>query len=305
MTEIIGPLKSRGEFVDVTENINLSVTFKDQNGNPIDTDTLPTITIVQPSGLVSFGPTSQGVIHNGTGDYSYIYVVGQDGPYGVWNDIWMGTINGFNVPATFSFVVAHTEMPSINSDGFVHLGDDPGFHYSQTALLNINKLLKMLRARLNSSGKSRQVDSNGNVTYVDCDIYSVEMLTTFLATALSDFNQVPFFTFFTFDQTPFIDQFAEVLVEGATLGALASQALIERGREFSITDNGLNFVPPTVSELLNTEYNTLLTHYWDKLKFIKASLRPYPLGLGTFNFQSGGLIPAVKNLGRLRERRIL
>ena len=46
-----------------------------------------------------------------------------------------------------------------------------------------------------------------------------------------------------------MEQFGEILVEGATLYALASQALIERGREFQITDNGLNFNPPTVSRV--------------------------------------------------------
>ena len=303
MTEIIGVIKARGEFVDVTENINLTVQFRDQFGNPINTDVLPMVSIIQPSGGVLLTPTTNGVANISTGQYSFIWTVPINGPYGVFNDVWTGTINGFKVQATFSFVVAHTEMPNINSDGYLHLGDDPGFHYSQVAIYNINKLLKMLKSRLNSAGKSRKV-INGNVSYVDCDIFSIEVLTDFLAIALSDFNQTPYFTFITFDQTHFIDQFAEVLVEGATLYALASQALIERGREFSLTDTGIQFTPPTVSDLLNTQYNTLLTHYWEKLKYLKNSLRPLPLGLGVFSM-TNGIIPAIKNLARVRERRIL
>lgn len=306
MVEIIGPIKARGEFIDVTENVNLTVLFKDQNGNATNTDSFPTISIIEPSGLVLLQPTSSGVANVGTGQYSYIFTVPPNGPYGVFNDVWTATINGFSVSATFSFVVSHSEMPSPNLDGYFKLGDDVGFNYSQTAIYNIIKLIKMLKGRLNSSGKSRKVDAYGNVEYLDCDIYSIETLTTFIATALSDFNQVPFFTFITFDQTQFIDQFAEVLVEGATLYALASMALIERGSEFNITDQGLNFQPPTVSELLNTQYNTLLTHYWEKLKMIKASLRPYPSSLGVFSMTTGnGLLPSIRNLGRLRERRIL
>jgi len=306
MVEIIGPIYARGEFVDVTQNINLTVQFKDQNGSLINTDAFPTISIVQPDGLVLLQPTSNGVANVGTGQYSYIFTIPYNGPYGIWNDVWSATINGFSVEATFSFAVSHTQMPSLNSDGYSHLGDDPGFNYSQIAIQNINKLIKMLKARMNSSGKSRKVDSYGNVEYLDCDIFSIETLTTFIATSITDFNQIPYFTFFTFDQTQFVDQFAEILVEGATLYALASIALIERGSEFQLTDNGVNFNPPTVSELLNTQYNTLLSHYWDKVKMIKASLRPYALGLGTFSMTNGnGLIPAVRNLGRLRERRIL
>lgn len=304
MTEIIGPILARGQPVDISQNINLTVQFKDSSGNPVNTDITPTISLIQPSGAVALAQTTTGVTNVGLGQYSFIYTIPfSPGAYGVWNDVWTATINGFQVQATFSFIVSHTDLPSINSDGYIKLGDDPGFNYSQTALSNINKLLKMLKSRLNSSGKSRKV-VNGNVTYIDCDIYSIEMLTTFLAMALSDFNQTPYFTFITFDQTSFIDQFAEVLVEGATLYALSSQALIERGREFQLTDAGLNFNPPSVAEMLNTQYSTLLAHYNERLKYIKNSLRPYPLGLGIFSMSSG-LIPAIRNLARLRERRIL
>jgi hypothetical protein len=297
-------IKARGELIDVTDQVNLTIQFRDTSGNPINTDSFPTISIVQPSGLVALAPTSAGVAQIGTGKYSYIYTVPINGPYGVYNDIWVGYINGFRVQVDFDFVVLDTQVPAINTDGYSHLGDDPGFDYSQTAIKNINKLLKSLKARLNSAGKAKSTDSYGNVIYVDCDIFSVDMLVTFLATALWDFNQVPFFTFFTFDDINFVDQFGEILVEGATLYALASKALIERGREFQITDNGLNFNPPTVSELMNTQYSTLLSHYWEKLKYIKNSLRPAPRGLGVFSMNSA-INPAFARLRHLRERRII
>lgn len=297
-------IKARGELIDVTDQVNLTVQFKDAMGNPIDTDSFPTISIVQPSGLVALAPTSTGVSRVSTGKYSFIFTIPINGPYGVFNDIWVGFINGFRVETTFSFVVDHTQIPSINSDGYVHLGDDPGFNYSQCATININKLIKSLRARLNSAGKAKAADAYGNTIYVDCDIFSVSMLTTFLATALWDFNQVPYFTYFQFDDEGFVDQFGEILVEGATLYALASKALIERGREFQITDNGLNFNPPTVSELMQTQYSTLLSHYWEKLKYIKNSLRPGPRGLGVFSMNSG-LNPAFARMRHLRARRIV
>lgn len=297
-------IKARGELIDVTDQVNLTVQFKDALGNPIDTDSFPTISIVQPSGLVALSPTSTGVSRISTGKYSFTFTIPINGPYGVFNDIWIGYINGFRVETTFSFVVDHTQIPSINSDGYVHLGDDPGFNYSQCATININKLIKSLKARLNSAGKAKSADAYGNTVYVDCDIFSISMLTTFLATALWDFNQVPYFTFFQFDDQDFVDQFGEILVEGATLYALSSKALIERGREFQITDNGLNFNPPTVSELMQTQYSTLLSHYWEKLKYIKNSLRPGPRGLGVFSMNSG-LNPAFARMRHLRARRII
>jgi hypothetical protein len=54
-------IKARGELIDVTDQVNLTVQFKDAMGNPIDTDSFPTISIVQPSGLVALSPTSTGV----------------------------------------------------------------------------------------------------------------------------------------------------------------------------------------------------------------------------------------------------
>jgi hypothetical protein len=297
-------IMARGELIDVTDQVNLTIQFKDTMGNPINTDSMPMISIIQPSGLVLLAPTSVGVTQIGVGQYSYIFTVPINGPYGVFVDDWVAFINGFRVEQSFNFVVAHTDMPAINTDGYAHLGDDPGFDYSQHAIKNINKLMKSLRARLNSSGKAKSADAYGNTIYVDCDIFSVDMLTTFIATALWDFNQVPYFTFFQFDEDIFVEQFGEVLVEGATLYALASQALIERGREFQLTDNGLNFNPPTVSELMQTQYSTLLTHYWEKLKYIKNSIRPHPKGLGVFSMNSA-INPAFARLRHLRARRLI
>lgn len=297
-------IKARGETLDVNDQVNLTVQFKDSSGNPVDADSFPKISIVQPSGAVLLTSTSVGVSRVDIGKYLYTFTIPPNGPYGVFNDIWTAYINGFMVQSEFSFVVVKTDIPAINIDGYVHLGDDPGFQYSQNAIKNINKLIKSLKARLNSSGKAKSVDSYGNTIYVDCDIFSIDTLTTFLATALWQFNQTPFFTFFQFDDANFIEQFGEILVEGATLYALASHALIERGREYTITDNGINFNLPTISDLMNTQYSSLLSVYMDQLKYIKNSLRPAPSGLGIFSVNSG-VNPAVARLRHLRARRII
>jgi hypothetical protein len=294
-------IKSRGQTLDVTDQVNLTVQFKDSNGNPIDTDSYPKISVIQPSGAVLLAPTSVGVSRVSTGLYSYIFTVPYNGPYGVFNDIWVGYVNGFRVETTFSIVVVKTDVPSINSDGYMHLGDNVPFQYSQAAIYNINELLKILKARLNSSGKALAKDNYGNSYYVDCDIFSTDMLVTFLATALMEFNQIPYFTYFTFDDSEFINQFGEILVEYATIYSLASKMIIERGREFQLSDNGLTFTPPTVSELMNTQYGSLLASYDNKIKYIKNSLRPTPKGLGTWSM---GGSPQFMRLRHLRARKL-
>jgi hypothetical protein len=292
-------IRLRGDIAQLGDTMRLRAAFRDGTGTLIDLDSFPTISIVEPGGSVSLAASSAGITRVSLGLYEFDYALGMDPAVGVYRDVWSGTYNGFTLQAQFNFVVDNTELPGGNPDGLAALGDDPGFNYSQTAIMNINKILKSLRARLKSSGKAVRTDAFGNKEYVSCDIFSVDLLTTFIGTAISDFNQTPYFTGFTFEDTQFIDQFLEILVEGAATYALGSQALIERGREFSITDNGITFNPPTVSELLNTQYAAVLSNYWEKLKMIKNSMRPGPKGLGTLT------ISTSRNpfISRLRHRR--
>lgn len=151
------------------------------------------------------------------------------------------------------------------------LGNDFDFDFSPAACININKLLKLVKQRLASSGKTKANDQHGNVIYVDCDIFSVDTLVSFLVLSLSNFNQTPYFTNYSFEDDLVVDTFSEVLVEGAVVHALASKALIEKGREFKVEDNGMYFDPPSVSEMLNTQYATLIEHHFKKLKDIKST----------------------------------
>lgn len=297
-------IRSRSETIQHTDTVRLIAIFNGSDGLPADLDAFPQITIIQPSGNVLLGPTSAGIAHNSTGIYEYDLSIGINDDIGVWNDFWQGTINGIPIKSTGQFIVYDSNVPAVNSDGYIHLGDDPGFDYSQTAIANINKLLKALKARLNSSGKSLATDKYGNKIYVDCDIYSVDMLVTFLAMALWDFNQIPHFTEFSFDDDEFVRIFGAILVQGASIQALASKALIERGREFVISDNGINFTPPTVSELMTTYWQAELTNHTEKLKQIKANMKPSPLGLGTLTI-SVARNPVLSQLRHRRARQII
>ena len=295
--------KARGELLDVRDIVNLTVSFIDSDGYYVDPTIIPSVTIVQPNGSILIGPTSTGVIRVSEGNYMFPFTIPINGPYGVFQDVWTALIDSFQINNVFSFVVTGTNTPSVQSDGYKHLGDEVPFNYSQVAINNINKLIKMMKARLNSSGKVKIKDTFGNDQWVTCDIFSIETLVTFLAMALSYFNSIPYFTYFTFDDEGFIAQFGEILVEGAVAWAMASQALIERGREYSISDNGIQFTPPTVSELLNTQSAATMTAYENLVKNIKLSLRPASLGLGVFSISSGSN-PAIKRLRHLSARKV-
>lgn len=289
--------KPRSQIIHPTETISVISFFYDGYGDLVDLSSFPTIQIVEPSGNIILGPTSAGVYRLDIGQYGFDYNVPLAGAQGVYSDIWRGILPSAQISVReYNFVVHYSQMPQINNDGYYALGDDVGFDYSQNAILNINKLLKGLRARLKSSGKSSGKDQFGNPIYVDCDIYSVDQLVTFLAQSLSMFNEIPHFTSFDFNHSEIIKIFYDVLVQGAVLLALSSQSLIERGREYSISDGGISLTPPSVSELLNSQWGTELSNHTEKVKVIKASMKPKPIGLGTLS----GSISRSPQLARLR-----
>jgi hypothetical protein len=140
---------------------------------------------------------------------------------------------------------------------------------------NLGKLVNLVEAALNSKAKAKSSDVLGNVVYIDTSVYVRETLEAFVQLSVSQFNQIPYFTFFTLEDQKFVDLFTEVLVEGAVIYALASQALLEKGREFKIEDKGIYLDPPNISEMLNTQYQVLLTHHFEKLKLIKGEIQSF------------------------------
>ena len=299
-------IKSRGQVASDGDIIQLRTEFRDpSNGALVDLAFFPQLSIQQPSGNVIFPFTTIGVYHVATGIYGYDLEVAPFSELGVWTDYWRGStlIDGYNLYTQHNFVIYPSQMPQLNTDGYVALGDEPGFCFSQCAIKNINRLIYMLKARLNSSGKAKVRDQYGNDVLIDCDIYTVPQLVTFLISALSAFNMIPHFTAFTFEDTEIINIFGEIIVRHALISALASKALIERGREMSISDNGISFTPPSVSDMLSTQYSTEYTQWQDNVKQIKGNMKPAPIGLGTMRPLNSS--PQYRRLRHRREGQVI
>jgi hypothetical protein len=269
----------------------------------VDLDFFPNVTVIQPSGGVAVGPTSAGVMRVGVGEYQFNYSVGLYPPVGTWRDAWQGVYQGYNLIGEYTFTTFNSQLPGINTDGLKKLGDDPGYNFDQVAICNINNVIKSVRARLKNRGKARRLDEYGNAVYKDCDVYTVDELVAFVCQSLTMFNEIPHFTLFTWNDTPIIEQFHDIITQGAVYLALGAQALIERGREFSVQDNGIGFNPPTVSELLNTQYQKEFDNWYDKAKLIKHNMKPSALGLGTMSFVTG-ISPQIRRLRHLRQRSV-
>lgn len=124
------------------------------------------------------------------------------------------------------------------------------------------ELLEAIEARLSSKKAETQNES----------IFSPKILNVFLKTALSAVNEIPPFTAYTFDDEKAIKAFFSLIVQHAVTSALASQALLERGRESQISDNGIEFTPPNISDLLNSQFVIEYQFWYEKIKYVKSHI---------------------------------
>lgn len=284
--------------------IDLYVRFCDAAGNPVNTDDTPQVEITDFDGTVKRSLNKRGVcLACDPGVYLLSYTLPINASDGYWSDRWVAKIGGTEVEQVFEFQVLAGGNAKQDKEPEPYPGDDFEFTFSKEEVKCINKLLAILRKRLKSSGTVRVPDGNGGFMLKDCPIFSDDELICFLINSLSEFNQMPHFTDFTFAHPQICGIFSDIIIQGAMLLALAAQSLIERGREFTINDNGIQYQPPTVSEILNSQYTTQLSNYMEKLKFIKNNLKPSPLGLGTYRVTA--INPNFLRLRHLRARQII
>lgn len=291
------------------EDVELSIQYYGTDGLPSDADETPEIRITNPDGDVIVASTSTGVTRVDLGLYIYTYSVSATTDKGLWTDTWVAQIGGSTLSNEFKFLVAD-EASAVS--GAARLGDEVEFDFSEAEITGLNILLKYLKARVKSDGQKPSRDEYGAFIYdgygelvmEECNVFTDEILVCFLCSALSEFNMVPFFTSYSFADEIIYKTFSHAIVEGATILALSSQALVEKGRDFTISDGGISYQPPALGDFLATNYNNFLSSYRERLKFIKNSIRPGPASYGTYTNLSSGA-PAFTRLRHLRSRRII
>mgnify|MGYP001572271613 CR=1 FL=1 len=289
------------------EDVVLSIQYYGTDGLATNTDAMPEITIKDLQGTTILGSTSTGVSRSDTGLYIYTYAVPALADKGNWTDSWSAAIGGISVQNVFQFLVLDAAS---STAGTIRLGDDVAFDFNDAELLGINTLLKFLKARLRNNGKKPvrdqfgaiQYDSYGDIITEECNVFTDDILVCFLCQALSEFNMVPFFTSYSFSDQVIYKLFAAALTEGAYIFALASQSIVEKGREITISDGGVSYQPAALSDVLNSQYGTWLTSYRERLKFMKNSIRPGPISFSTYSL---GTSPAISRLKHLRSKRLI
>ena len=181
--------------------------------------------------------------------------------------------------------------------------DDPQLDWSDEEITGINILLSCLKNRLKNNLEVETKDAYGNVEFVSCTIFTNDELVWFLKCSLSWFNETPHFTDFGFSDEVIYNRYGHVIVDGACIFAWAAQMVIEAGREFTISDNGVTFNPPPLSTVLNNELSQFHSAHREQLKFIKGCIKPSPVGFGSFRVLAAN--PNYMRLRHLRQRRII
>jgi len=292
---------STSRRVIVGQTINLDIKVFNALGDLVDADSTPSVEIKDGDGLIIRPSSPSGVVRLGTGLYRLTYTVSSSATSGIWVDTWRVAVDGNLVTDAFNFIVL-TASASIDVSGS-QIGDAPAQEFSQDEICGINVLMEQLRCRLKNNAKAEVLDAYGIPTLEDCPIFTNDELLCFLQNSLSEFNQTPHFTAFTFAEQIIWERNSHILVEGAFILAAAAQMLIEAGREFTISDNGITMQPPPLSTTLNNALSAFVTRHTEMLKFIKANMKPAPRGVGTFRVLA--VSPAFLRLRHLRQRQIV
>ncbi len=295
------------------QEVALQIQYLDTCNDPVAADAVPEVEITDLDGNIIIASTSTGVSDLGDGLYQYLYRVPESGDAGIWIDDWSAIIDSATLDTSFTFTVT-TPILGLTANtgpGKILLGDDVDLDFSDEELAGINLLMKFLKSRLRSNGRKPVrdefgafvTDGYGQLVTEECNVFDNDILATFICQALSEFNSVPFFTQYGFSDQIVQTLFAHIIVEGAYVFALASQAIVEKGRDFTISDGGVNYQPPQLGDFLQSHYGNWLSSYRERLQFIKNSIRPGPRSYGTHTNLTGAA-PAFTRLRHLRARRI-
>jgi hypothetical protein len=287
--------------VPVGEKIILEAQFKDSAGFPKDSETLPTIEVLDAASDTVIATTASEIYRVAVGRYRYDLTVPTSFQEGLWSDRWAATIDGYSVENVFDFTVssvatAEAVGASVPVKQYTLDDEEIQEELTQQEIKGILRLRKFLKMRVRSTA----FKPDGT----PCPLLPNDQLDLALLSSLAEFNATPVLTSFSFDSDFIQKVCADIVTQGAMLIVWAGQAVIEAGFEFTVNDNGVTYNPPPVSSTISGIYNSNLSDYRAKLKEIKRNLRPSPKGLASGNiFAINPRLRAIKN--HLKERRIL
>lgn len=135
----------------------------------------------------------------------------------------------------------------------------------------LDKLVDLVVFRLAAVGQIQEVDNFGRRVYQEKSIFEPKTVETAIKMALTAFNAIPPFTYFKMEDEENIDQISDSLVTYAAYLLLQRQALVEKGYEFTVKDNGVNWTPPILSQFLFEVAKDLRDNWVQRTEVLKGS----------------------------------
>ncbi len=136
--------------------------------------------------------------------------------------------------------------------------------------MKVNYYVKLVRARLADDGDVKAKDNYGNEISVKSQIYTDKQVLSYLEGSLQRLN-VLLPKGLSFEATPVeVFELADLVVQGAVITALASRALLEKGRELAILDKGVEYCPPNISDTMMRQWEVEMVDYRSKIETVKS-----------------------------------
>lgn len=132
-----------------------------------------------------------------------------------------------------------------------------------------------------------------------CEIFEDGQLLSYVDLSLQSVNSHPTWTFYTLDSVP--RDWYNCICLGAYVYALNAQGLVERARNFNISDQGVNYTPPDLPGHYQSLAQNMDAKFLAEKERIKANVRPAPIGLGSSRVLSPN--PAILRMRHLRAHR--
>ena len=129
-----------------------------------------------------------------------------------------------------------------------------------------NQLISLLRVILNDTDSA-------------CEIFGDSQLLSYIDLGLMDVNSHPTFTYYDINSVP--RDWYNCIVKGAYVFAIDAQGLVERARNFNITDQGVSYTPPDLPGHFQTLSQMVRAEYQAEKEKIKANVRPAPCAIGS------------------------
>lgn len=139
-----------------------------------------------------------------------------------------------------------------------------------STLKSLTALTELVQFRIAAVSKQQIIEPNGNVKIVEASIFEPEDVQRALNLSLSAFNMSPPVTYLKFTDEENMDQLSDLLVTYAAHLLLTNKALVEKGREYSVKDNGIEYEAPQLGNFLLGTSDNLYRYWYERVRVLKT-----------------------------------